>query len=266
MNSFTKMAVCAMAFVGLSIASAETFNLAEKNYLKKQLGNHSTTGTEFSTKGKTFLLSSKIFDVDPAKKYSFKMTVSEKNSKRTRVYIGFLLYDVNGRDYAAHCWQGHAPSFTQVTKAAKKGDTVIYVKNGSGWVAAGTFYIALNAKADGSDIPNTNVITNTMKSKEKKGDEWVITLKQPLKADIAAGTNVRQNIAGGYYYSVIKDIKPTEKEVVLTGTVQGYKKEASAFDGKTWPAAVKKARLLILADWFNAGADISYKDATFVIE
>ena len=266
MNSFTKIAVCAMAFAGLSIASAETVNLADKTFLKKSFGDFSATGKEFTTKGMTYLFGSKSFDVDPAKKISFKLTVSGKLEKNARVYVGFNLMDAKGRGYQAIAWQGITTSFTQLTRAAKKGDTVIYVKNGGAWSTASTVYIALNAKEDGSDLPNTKIAMNNIKTKVKKGDEWEMTLKTPLKVDIAAGTNVRQHIAGGYYYCAIKDIKPTDKEVVLTGAVQGFAKTVGGFNGKNWPIGVKKVNFLIWADWGKTGAVLNFKDASLVVE
>lgn len=266
MKNFTKIAVCAMMFAGFFIVSAETINLADKSYLRKQFGEHSATGTEFTTRGRTFLAASRPVGIDPAKKYSFKLKVTGKTEKNVRLYIGFNLMDINGRPYQALAWQGIASTFTVVTRAAKAGDSVIYVKNGQTWLTSAPVYIALDAKEDNSDIPNTKIVRSNVKSKVRKGDEWEIVLKTPLKADIAEGTNVRQHIAGGYFYTAVKTIKPTDGEIVLSGSVQGYAKNIGYFNGKNWPVGVKKARFLVLADWNNAGATLNFKDAVFTIE
>ena len=159
MNSITKMAVCALALSGLSIASAETINFLEQGALKKLMGNMTVSKNEIKTKGKTFIMSKKVFELDPNKKYSFKLKVAGNNQKPVLIYVGFNLFDKNGKDATAVAWQGIPRTFTQTTRAAKKGDTVLYVKNGSAWLLnLDAVPFVVNAMQDNSDIPNRTVI------------------------------------------------------------------------------------------------------------
>ena len=267
MNVFTKIAACAMVFASASMASAETINLAEKDFFKNPTGNYSTTGTEITTKGMTSLFSKQMIDVDPAKKYSFKMTVSNSAPKNLMLYVGFNLIDANGKAHAAFAWQGVTNSFTKVTRDAKKGDTVIYVEDGKAWNLSNISSIARNAKADNSDLPNTTTIKNTIKSKKQVGNEWELTLNAPLKADLTAGEMVRQHMAGGYFYTAIKTVKPTDTEFDLTGAVQGFAKTIGSFNGKQWPSGTAKAQIIILADWgTKVGTPLIFKNPTLTIE
>lgn len=267
MNSLTKLAVCAMAFAGITLASAETFNLADKNFFRKNMGNFSTTGTQFTTKGMTYLASRKTFDIDPEKSYKFKMTITNSAPKPLRLYIGFNLVDAKGRTHSAIAWQGIASTFTQIARDAKKGDKVLYVKNATYWSVAGTVNIARNAKQDATDVPNTTIVANSIKAKKKIGNEWEVTLREPLKADFKAGENVRQHIAGGFYYSVTKLVDPSEKEIVIDRTVKGYVKTLNGFNGKNWPIGAKKAQFIILADWGSkVGTPLIFKNASFSVE
>ena len=269
MNTFAKLSVCAMTFAGMFLASAETIDLTEKTFFRKNMGTFSVGDKQFTTTGMTFLMATKSFDVDPAKKYTYKVTVNGNIPKDSRLYIGFDLYDAAGKAHQAIAWQGIASTFTQPTKDAKKGDTVIYVKNAASWSLSGSVYIALDAVADGSDLPNTKIVANSIKSKKKVGDEWEVTLSAPLKADIPAGKNIRQHVTGGYYSPTIVTLKPADsgKDLVFTATIQGYNKTVVPFTGKTWPQGVKKAQILILTDWGNrTGATLTFKDATLTIE
>ena len=269
MNTFTKLSVCAMTFAGMFLASAETLDLSEKTFFRKNMGTFSVGEKQFSTTGMTFLMAAKPFDVDPAKKYTYKLTVNGNIPKDFRLYIGFELFSADGKAHQAIAWQGISSTFTQPTRDARKGDKVIYVKNAVSWSLAGTVFIALDAAADGSDLPNTKIIENSIVSKKKIGDEWEVTLRAPLKADIPAGKNIRQHVSGGYYYPTIVTLKPSDsgKDVVLTATIQGHNKIVAPFTGKTWPIGVAKAKFLILADWgTKANAVLTYKDASFTIE
>ena len=269
MNLFSKIAVCAITFSGMFAADAETVDLTEKNYFRTVSGGYSVAENQFTTRGMTFIQSIKPFDIDPAKQYSFKMTVNGSIPKDCRIYVGYNLYGADGKGYQAASWQGLPLTLTQLSRAAKKGDTVIYAKNAANWSLGGTVFIALDAKEDGSDLPNMKIINNSVKDKKKVGNEWEVTLREPLKADIPADMNIRQHVSGGYYYIVIKNLKAADsgKDIVLTGTVKGYNKTVAPFTGKNWPIGVTKARLLILADWGSkSGAVLTFKDASFVIE
>lgn len=266
MNSITKFAVCAAVLAGAAVVSAETLDFTKPGqFLNPMRKSITEANGQIKTKGKTFLISKQTFTIDPAKKYTVKVTVDGNTVKPSALYIGFQVIDANGRAYSAVNWQGQHYTFTQVVRDAKKGDKVIYVKDGSRWVSHSAFQFALNAKEDGSDVPNRQIVRNPIASKAKQGDVWALTLKEPLKADIAAGTNVRQHVDGGYFYSIIKTL-PVGKESTLTGTVQGAAKTVSSFNGKQWPVNAKKAQLLLLVDWNNTGAELTFKDITLTIE
>lgn len=267
MKTFTKTVLCVMAFAGMSMASAETFNLAKQNFFWKPKKGFTTNGTEFTTTGMTFLSSQKLYDVDPAKKYSVKIKVNSSVPRVCCLYVGFELHDAKGKSYQAVSWQGYPETFTQITRPAKIGDKVIYVKNGANWSTVRSVYFALDAKADGSDIPNTKIVYNNVASKKKVGNEWEITLTAPLKINLPAGKSVRQHAAGGYFYVINKRIMPKDKELVLSGSVQGFAKTIGQYNGKNWPAGVGKVRFVILADWgTKVNSPLTFKEATFTIE
>ncbi|MBE6405769.1 MAG: hypothetical protein E7040_07085 [Lentisphaerae bacterium] len=266
MNSFTKLAVCAAALAGAAVVSAETVKYTKPGmFLNPMRRNVTEANGQIKTQGKTFLIAKEKFTIDPAKKYTVTVKVDGDKAKGAALYVGFQVVDAKGRAYPAINWQGQQQTFTQVVRAAKKGDKVIYVKDGSRWVSHSTFHIALNAKQDNSDVPNTQIVRNPIASKAKQGDVWALTLKEPLKADIAAGTNVRQHADGGYFYSIIRTV-PAGKESTFTGTVQGFAKNLSSFNGKQWPINAKKAQLLLLIDWNNANAENTFKDISLTIE
>ena len=76
MNIFTKFAVCAAAFAGAAVVSAETLNLTQPgSFLNPMRKSVTEANGQIKTKGKTFLISKKIFTIDPAKAYTMSVKV-----------------------------------------------------------------------------------------------------------------------------------------------------------------------------------------------
>ena len=68
-------------------------------------------------------------------------------------YVGFKLFDKNGKEISAHFVNARVGSETTVAKPVKAGDKVMIVKANPLW-KSGFYAVALNAKKDLSDLPN----------------------------------------------------------------------------------------------------------------
>lgn len=267
MNFIAKTFVCAAVFAGAAAVSAESFDILAPNFFTKYMGNTAVVnGKEIKTTGATFLVSKQKFDIDPAKKFTYKIKMAGNAEKPIRVYIGYELYDAKGKTHQAHHWQGLQSTFTELTKAAKKGDTVLSVKNGASFSLAASGHVMYNVKEDNSDIPNANIAAGSVKSKVKKGAEWELTLREPMKMDLPAGAKIRQHISGGYYYVTPATNVPVNGEITFTGTVQGFITRSNLYNGKNWPFGAKKAQLLLLIDWTRTGKSVIIKEGTWTIE
>ena len=157
-----------------------------------------------------------------------------------------------------YSYQYNANSLTEVVADAKKGDASIRIKNRTGWYQSSDYRVVADAKEDFSDIPNTNLIANGVKKIEKDGDAFVVTLSSPLLKDVAAGTKVRQHLAGGYFY-IHPSIKiNTDNVYRVKSSVKGLHKGHLAYK-KGFPYGVPQWRIIILANWnwSKAGMEIS---------
>lgn len=222
---------------------------------------HNDTAT---STGKVFLRSKQIFNIDPAKKYSIKLSIVSKNVPAT-VYVAFLPLGKNNAELHTYSFQAHPNTLTQVAADAKKGDNKIIVRYGDHWKVRPASCVVKNAKADNSDIPNSNYLTGELASSVKKGNLWELTFKTPLVSDVKAGSFIRQHINGGYiYFGGRKNLTP-KQEVVMQGTITG-RAAPGLYRNNQWPHNLQKAQLILLLDWTGKNAMIEIKDAALTIE
>ena len=269
MKLFTKSVVFAAAFAGTLLCAAEVHNLIDPKVISAVNGCKLTfAGNQLTHTGKAFMFSKAKYAIDPAKKYTFKYTITNDSDKIATVYAGFNVTDAKGRSFPIWAWQGNKKAFTEVAADAKKGDTQIRVKNAQGWATHAAACVVADAKEDYSDIPNTKKVFDQIKKCVKDGDVWVLTLAAPLKADLAAGTKIRQHYNGGYFY--FANTSPSRiapgKTVTVTAVIQGVNAEPERFSGKKWPVNSKKFSFLMLSDYTDTKAKLTLKDATLTVE
>ena len=66
MNSITKFAVCAAVFAGAAVVSAETLDFTKPGqFLNPMRKSVTEANGQIKTQGKTFLISKKVFTLDP---------------------------------------------------------------------------------------------------------------------------------------------------------------------------------------------------------
>lgn len=253
-----------------ALLSAGTLSAQNQTYNKaadwvKEAGVSDVDGV-LTVQKKTFLRTAR-FTVDPNKTYTVKATARAKDAqdkKTSWVLVGFNAFDKNGRAINSVNVNGIPATFTTVAADAKKGDTVLLVKDGSK-VKKGSFYAFVkDAKADLSDLPNYNVLVTGVKDAVKKGDNWEITFSKPLASDVAAGTAVREQIHGGYIYTggsahVGSDWK------TLSGSIKGLDTKGVWYSTR-WPIGTVQAQFLILTNWSGEQLITELKDISLDIQ
>ena len=194
--------------------------------------------------------------VDPAKKYriSFEYRLAPGSKPVNNFYLGPVGFDAKGAKVVCSTQNVTAGSDTTLAEAAKAGDTVIKIRNGSKWPVKWSF-AAFNTKPDLSDLPNTGIVS--IKAVEKTGDVWSITLAQPLKKDYAAGTNVRNQRAGATYRYVVYDKVPTEWKKV-DAVIQGSAREGAPGYARKWRLGTVQAGLAFFT--LAKGGDVEIRN------
>lgn len=264
MRLFTKMTIAAIAAAGAVLSAAEVIDLNNKDFWIP-LKNVTFSEGQMVNEGRTMYRSKKTIAIDPAKKYTISMTVSNAEGKKSSYLLfGMSPATAKGGQISASSLQSIKDTFTQVVADAKKGDKTITVKDASKWNKSPHCTIALNAKEDNSDIPNFAILQAPIEKAEKTGDNWTITLKNPLPKNIAAGTNIRQHINGGYYYFGTRSIAPG-KTVECKNSVTGQAPHGT-FTARGFHPGMKHAYIIILSDWYSSKQPVTIKNAKLIIE
>ena len=192
------------------------------------------------------LLSKEVIKVDPAKKYRISGEFCLKGGKPVLLFFGFVPYDKKKIQILPNAVIGNNKTLTTVAEDAKKGAKVIKVKDASKWDTKSMHsYIVFNAAEDYSDLPNRNSVRTAVPNAKQAGEVWEISLKTPLKADIAAGTAVRQQFDSGTYIYTAGSFKTAGVWKTRTGTISGIA-ASGAPTGKFWKGT-ETVRVLILA-------------------
>ena len=194
----------------------------------------------------TALYSKQAIKVDPARKYRISGDFCLNGGKPVLLFFGFVPYDKNKVQILPNAVFGNNKTLTAVAEDAKKGDKVIKVKDASKWdVKSVHSYIVFNAAEDYSDMPNRNSVHTVAPNARQAGKVWEITLKTPLKADIAAGTAVRQHFDAGTYIYAAGSFKTVGVWKTRTGTISGI--AASGAPANKFWKGTDTVRVLILA-------------------
>lgn len=270
MKSITKFVAAAAVMSGALLYGAEVIKFPAKDAFSKSLVMKGVTVTfnedNILCSGKAMLTSKKAIDIDPAKKYTLKLTAIGNDKVPTTIYVGFAMRNAKDQATDAIHWQGFANTLTEVVAEAPKGAKAIKVKDGSKWRKFPHCVIMANAKADNSDVPNYNWVANNIVSAKQDGDVWTLELKAPLKRTLKAGTIIRQHYRGGYIYINSPKNIPANGKVEIKGTIGGIAKDIGSFSSLRWPINAKKARLIILADWRGNKGAVTIKDVSVTVE
>ena len=247
---------------GTLAAQTTTFNtLADWNCQPKQ--NVTMADGVFKVTGSTNMMTVKKFDVDPSRTYVLKATAKTDGTEKSMFYFGFYLYDANGKQIATKMTNVIPQTDTELTAPAKKGDTVMKVKDASKWKKRNWFGFVYNSDPSFSDLPNRNYVPGGIKEAKQEGGAWTVTLAKPLPVDLAAGTKVRQHSDGGYMYTG-KSGQLTGEWKTFTGSAKGMLK--SGFNYAKFAPGTAKVSLIMLVNWGNPKATAEIKDISLEIK
>ena len=247
MSTVSKLTVGLLAAACIGMASAEEAAVVKfekpADFIQPSLVKPSENA--LTLRGRAAFMSKTTFQVNPAVKYSISGEFRHKNGKPVRILFGFAPFAKDNTPIRANMVNGYNTTLTTLVEAAKKGDKVLKVKDASKWNTKTTYsFVAVNAAKDFSDLPNRNLLYTAVPNVKQNGTVWEITLKEPLKADIAAGTAVRQHLAGDGYIYTVRIFKPTEEWSVHSAMISGILRNGLATN-RFWRGTVS-AKLLIL--------------------
>lgn len=163
-------------------------------------------------------ISGKQSEVFTKKKIAFfengiKVSVKIKNigTNNTTVYTGIAMYSKTRENLSIMHFPYGADSKTLKVVSAKKGNNTIIVDSYPNW--SKSCHLALNAKEDLSDLPNTSLADGDILKIEKMDNgHGKITMSKPLQVELPPGTKVRVHGAySGQNYKKSKMLQPGEE-------------------------------------------------------
>ena len=258
------MMTAAVSALCLSAAEVQDLSAVAKWSKSK---NVKAADKGFTVTGKTMLLLSDYIPVDAAKKYTLSIDAKcvAQADKKACFFVGYQPYTAHKRSIAP--WSSFVVKNTATELAApvKKGDKVIKVKNGAGFVKIAHAVIVFDAKDDLSDLPNTKIVARGVTAIAKKDGFWEISLAKPVNRDFAAGTKIRQHSDSGYLY-VINRALVSDAVKNFSGTTNGFT-DNGEWNGTKWPKGTAFVRIVILSNWQSSAANvIEYKNFKVTVE
>ena len=199
-------------------------------------------------KGRGIFFSAKTLDVDPAGNYHFSVEYRTRSGSPVKILTGFVPLDGNGKAIPAKTVSRIPGTETETAAEAYRGEKILRVKDASKWKAdLSDGYVAFDAKADLSDLPNASVFPMVKNGVEKEGDVWKITLKNPLQKNISAGMKVRQHTGGGaYIWNPVRDHQQG-KWILRCSKLIGPAGKPDKARYAVWPG-MKKVRFVLLVN------------------
>ena len=209
-----------------------------------------------------FMTQMQSIKIDPSKTYTVSFSASSDGEKGSAVRIGFKCFTADNKIISSQNALIQPKTDTVLTADAKKGDTVLHIKDGSGWKNWSFLVLAFNTKPDLSDLPNFDTAVCRVAGIEKKGGSWMITLKQPLPKDLPAGTGIRQHLQSSMFFAG-KAISAGKDPVPVTASVKGIGN--GLFGPDKWPAGTDHVITVLFVNP-NGKAKTVLKDVKLTIQ
>ena len=189
----------------------------------KSLTYKNNVGTFYET----MLMSRNFIPVNPAKKYIVEGEFRTSAKKAAKFQIGVVSLSATRRVINPNNTIVVPGSGAVLLKAAPKGSKMITVKTIHRWNPKTKSHIVIKADNKGkfTDLPNFNIV-GKVDNVTVKGDKILeVTLKAPLKIDLAANENIRLHNDGAVHVCskpMTADNQWKKFSHVITGYSKGH--------------------------------------------
>ena len=224
--SFRLAAFCAAltAVVALSAEEKVLFQLGADTKLRVTRGKAEVKEGVIVAKLPAVVIIQQRFKIDPAKVYTLSGEFeASTGATKDNIWFGFVPYTEKGTEIYSQTYNRLAPKTLGKTAAdAKQGDTTIVV-NGSldpwkPFLRNSARFLAVDAKADGSDMPNFRLLSTAKGGFTVRDDGALeIALSKPLAYDLPAGTQLALH-TWGVSYQVVSPKKAVSGTNLLSGS------------------------------------------------
>lgn len=220
-----------------------------------------------SISGYKFIYSDPAVEISKDKKYRFSGSFRKSGTEPATLYFGLAFYDEKGWRFDLANSNVVSKSDTELIGDAKKGDRSFRIKDGAGWKKFNGCILALNTKPDYSDLPNFNLIRIPIQSVEQEEGGWKVSLSNPLRMAIPAGTKLRLHRPGGTFY-IVANRKLRSGWLKFESRVLSGITDGPGLGGKgLFPRGTKTFRILIIANLgLKKESMVEFKDVKIIEE
>ena len=225
------------------VSAGEFFRIEKIEDFKNPIGITQENNI-FIVRGPARFFSVQKLKLDPSKKYKLSGEFRHQSGPQVQVRLGYAAVDSKNRIISSRYVNPVKDTETEIAASARRGNTVISVKDASKWrTNPAIFHIVFNILDDFSDLPNFSAIPIEKDGIRQRCDVWEVTLKQPLKLNIPEGTKVRQH-ANGPSYIWNTGVATLQKQwITQSGILSGIAKISTPIR-KLWPGT-ESVRLII---------------------
>lgn len=207
------------------------------------------------------LISVKRFPVEKGKKYTLSGEFrSLKCVNPKAFFFGFIAFDKNGRPIEQHhVPETEASDVAVLSKKAGAGAVKLWLKGAENWPDGDLNgrYLAINAKKDGSDLPNYNLIA--IKAVRHSEEGIYAELVSPLMEALPAGTVLRIHRGGAsYIYAGKAGGTLPEKWTMFSGS--------SEFDAGSFPWRHGTESAAVILFGGGAGGQMEFRNVKVTAE
>ncbi|MBU4352816.1 MAG: LamG domain-containing protein, partial [Nanoarchaeota archaeon] len=194
--------------------------------------------------------SKELMPIDTSKIYTLNVWAKfNTTDKESRVYIGYVPYDINQIQISSQSINAIPNSATTLYEEVLASDTKVKVVDGSGWTVSINNWMAFNTDNSGAytDLPNYNLSTNNILSVTDNDTYYTITFNTAIGKNAAAGTSVRMHTSTStYMYDAAANAIVNSSWTNFTGSTTGENLYGVS-SGKWWHGT-KYAKILVLAN------------------
>lgn len=170
-------------------------------------------GKIYEVKGPDGIMSADFIPIDPNKPYHLSGMFKSAGEGNSAMYLGYAPYTQDKKFITPQSENCVEKTETELAKPCSKEDTVICIKDGINWIAAGYMCVAFDVDNSGafSDLPNFNLSQLGINRIQTYKKGWKIYLAQPCGVNYPADTKIREHKSGaGYNYMTSSDKIPSE--------------------------------------------------------
>ena len=213
----------------------------------------------FKCKGPSGSFVTDYIPVIPGKTYKLSGEFKSLGKNESTLCFGLEPYTKNKSAISRASIYYSKGSETELVRACKATDKVLYVKNAENWTPYLYSCAAFDVDDSGNlkDLPNFNLSSFGVEKIEQVGENWGIYFSKEIGKNYAKGTKIREHTSGGGLFSAAVSQAVPDNWTKYEGITANSRSIISNSD--MYPGA-KYVKILIITSGTNKSSSVLFKD------